>query len=65
MEERFEAIVAGQPHLSSLLGGLTRLVKVRLPIALIEEARNRASGALSDEETIEAALLHYVAERDS
>jgi len=49
-----------QPHLSSLVGGLTRHLKIRLPIALMEEARRKAGDLADDEALIQLALLTLV-----
>ncbi len=49
-----------QPHLNSLVGGLTRHLKIRLPIALMEEARRKAGDLGDDEALIQLALLHLV-----
>ena len=60
LEAQIGAAMLAQPHLSSLVGGLTRQLKIRLPIALVEEARRKAGDIRDDELLIQLALLHLV-----
>lgn len=60
LEQQIRDAVESQPHLSSLVGGLTRLIKIRLPIALMEEARTKLGDVSDDEALIELALLHLI-----